>query len=154
MGEVYRARDTKLDREVALKVLPSGFTRNGGQMTLRGMLFSPKGQINRRRYWLYSLPLAIPTVAVSLMTPDSSSLLILPLAIAVFLALVPITILTIKRLHDLNRRGWWLLLLFVPYVGPIAGFLFLGCMPGTSGENYFGPDPLADAAPAPGFTII
>ena len=35
MGEVYRARDTKLDRDVALKVLPQAFTSDPGRLARR-----------------------------------------------------------------------------------------------------------------------
>ena len=46
----------------------------------------------------------------------------------------------IKRLHDLNMRGWWLLLALVPIAGSILGngMVFVS---GTNGPNKFGPAP-------------
>ncbi len=45
----------------------------------------------------------------------------------------------IKRMHDFNCSGWWLLFLLVPYIGLLifSGLLFL--YPGTQGNNRFGP---------------
>ena len=47
---------------------------------------------------------------------------------------------SIRRLHDLDRTGWWLLLILTI----IGGIVLLAwfCMRGTVGPNRFGPDPL------------
>lgn len=52
----------------------------------------------------------------------------------------------VRRLHDTNRSGWWLLIAFT-----IVGIVFLvvwACMRGTPGANRFGPDPLGKRQPA------
>lgn len=47
-----------------------------------------------------------------------------------------------RRLHDIDRTGWWWLLTFVPVLGWIALIVFC-CTKGTVGPNRFGEDPLA-----------
>lgn len=49
----------------------------------------------------------------------------------------------IKRLHDRDRKGWWLLVILIPIIGAIGLFVYLGFLKGTEGANRFGPDPLA-----------
>ena len=50
-------------------------------------------------------------------------------------------IMSIRRLHDRNMRGWWYLMILIPYVGSFV-LLVLFCLKGTTGPNRFGPDPL------------
>ncbi|MBQ2682832.1 MAG: DUF805 domain-containing protein [Thermoguttaceae bacterium] len=68
----------------------------------------------------------------------------LPLMIYTFAAALPNICVTIRRLHDLNLSGWWLLLFPVfaqnPILGPLPQFLLL-IIPGTPSDNRFGPDP-------------
>lgn len=46
----------------------------------------------------------------------------------------------VRRLHDSNKRGWWLLIFFAP-LGLVI-FIVLMCLNGTEGSNRFGYDPL------------
>ncbi|HEX2489514.1 MAG TPA: DUF805 domain-containing protein, partial [Blastocatellia bacterium] len=55
-------------------------------------------------------------------------------AVAVFL---PGLAATVRRLHDTNRSGWWLLITAVPLVGPIALLVFLA-QESYAVENQYG----------------
>jgi uncharacterized membrane protein YhaH (DUF805 family) len=43
----------------------------------------------------------------------------------------------VRRLHDVDRSGWWYFLVFLPLVGPIILIVWF-CTPGTRGPNRFG----------------
>lgn len=77
---------------------------------------------------------------------DSSGGLITTVAIlALFL---PSLAVEVRRLHDTDRSGWWLLLSLVPLVGTIVLLVFL-CLDGSSGPNRFGADPKGEAPADP-----
>lgn len=63
--------------------------------------------------------------------------------------LLPLISVSVRRLHDRGRSGWWFLaycvLSGVPILGFIVsiGWLVFCCMRGTQGANKFGPDPLS-----------
>jgi uncharacterized membrane protein YhaH (DUF805 family) len=46
----------------------------------------------------------------------------------------------VKRWHDRNKSGWWVLVGFIPYIGGIWQIIECGCLRGTEGENRFGSD--------------
>ncbi|OQW43513.1 MAG: hypothetical protein A4S12_00445 [Proteobacteria bacterium SG_bin5] len=54
--------------------------------------------------------------------------------------IIPTLALQVRRLHDLNLSGWWLLVDLLPYVG-WAAMLVLLLLPGSRGANRFGADP-------------
>ena len=57
--------------------------------------------------------------------------------------LLPSLSVQVRRLHDMNRSAWWLLLLVPPitFIGAIV-LLIMSAFPGTPGPNRYGPDPL------------
>lgn len=53
---------------------------------------------------------------------------------------VPLLAVEVRRFHDQNRSGWFVLLNLIPYVGVIIVFVMM-LLEGTQGDNRFGPDP-------------
>jgi uncharacterized membrane protein YhaH (DUF805 family) len=49
----------------------------------------------------------------------------------------------VRRLHDTDRSGWWLLIVLIPIIGWLV-LLFFFVSPGTPGPNRFGPSPVDD----------
>jgi len=60
--------------------------------------------------------------------------------IAFLAILLPTIAVTVRRLHDLDRSGWWLLLALTGIGGIVL--LIWYCMTGTNGPNQYGPNPL------------
>jgi uncharacterized membrane protein YhaH (DUF805 family) len=99
-----------------------------------------KGRASRAEYWYWVLFTVIAGVSLQLIG-DS-------LAAAFSLAtLLPGLAVGVRRLHDIDRSGWWLLLWFIPLIGWIVVIVWL-CRRGSDQPNRFGPNPLsANRAP-------
>ena len=52
---------------------------------------------------------------------------------------IPGLAVSVRRLHDTGRSGWWLLLAFIPYIGSIA-LLIIFCI-GSDEDNKYGSKP-------------
>jgi uncharacterized membrane protein YhaH (DUF805 family) len=101
------------------------------------------GRASRSAYWYWTLFAVLMSIASKLLDVmlfpglDTS-----PINSLVGLALfLPGLSIAVRRLHDLDRTGWWLLIIFT--VIGIVVLLIWFCMRGTMGANRFGPDPLA-----------
>ncbi|MCL2862595.1 MAG: DUF805 domain-containing protein [Methanimicrococcus sp.] len=144
--------------------------------------FSYKGRLNRRPYFLRWLGAAISAVIFGILLwaiisfiaapiisgigsdvtiGDIINVILTSLLLIIFallfilfclVCIVFMLLQAIKRLHDLDKSGWYLLILFgilVPLIGKfivLALVLYLLLANGTKGENRFGPDPLGRKA--------
>jgi uncharacterized membrane protein YhaH (DUF805 family) len=98
------------------------------------------GRAARSEFWLWQLFIFLAAIVVgvvdALIEPDSSVVSSL-WSVAV---LVPSIAVAIRRLHDADISGWWLMLIFVPLVGFVMLIIWwIG--EGTVGYNRFGADP-------------
>jgi uncharacterized membrane protein YhaH (DUF805 family) len=98
------------------------------------------GRAGRQEYWYFVLFNILAYILLSIVAgvigKIGASLLSL-YAVAVFL---PGLAASIRRLHDTNRSGWWLLISAVPLVGPIVVLVFL-TQESHAIENQYGPIP-------------
>lgn len=103
-------------------------------------LLSPAGRISRWDYWVVFFLISFCVFFVSIAI-DAVLRTHIFINIAVLALFYPQVIVGIKRCHDRNRSGWFMLINFIPLIGPIW-FLIEMLLKGTTGSNQFGPDPL------------
>lgn len=100
------------------------------------------GRAGRREYWMF----VATNVLLSLVLGIVDGITGIPVLGLLFMlvALLPSIAVTIRRLHDTNRTGWWMLVACVPIVGAIV-LLVLMALPSTRGSNAYGETPREDA---------
>jgi uncharacterized membrane protein YhaH (DUF805 family) len=98
------------------------------------------GRAQRSAYWFWTLFNCIVMVVTSVIDAVVLSGAPVTYSIAALALILPSLAVSVRRLHDLDRTGWWLLLALTGIGGIVLLVWF--CMRGTIGANRFGPDPL------------
>jgi uncharacterized membrane protein YhaH (DUF805 family) len=102
----------------------------------------------RSEYWYWVLFTVLASAAFRILdtiifnVPFGDDRAVHPLyLIGTLVFLLPGINVAIRRLHDTNRSGWWLLIAFIPLIGIIVLLVWF-CTKGTDGVNDYGNDPL------------
>ena len=99
------------------------------------------GRARRKEFWMFALFSFIVSLVLNLADKALFGFQILSglYGLAVFL---PGLAVSVRRLHDIDKSGWFVLLALIPFVGAIVLLVF-DCIEGTRGDNRFGGDPKA-----------
>ena len=107
------------------------------------------GRARRKEYWMFTLffllfaLLAGFVIGILSAVGETVAMIAIILAVVWYLAhLVPSLAVTVRRLHDTGKRGWFYLLAIIPYIGGLIIFIFT-VIEGDKGDNKYGPDPKA-----------
>jgi uncharacterized membrane protein YhaH (DUF805 family) len=102
-------------------------------------LFSFHGRIGRGEWWGISIVAAVVSVVAYLVFSSEAPAVVIVLAALVYLVLLVISLATsVKRWHDRDKSGWWILINLVPIIGGLWSLIEQGFLAGTEGENRFG----------------
>jgi uncharacterized membrane protein YhaH (DUF805 family) len=108
--------------------------------------FNFRGRARRSEYWWFNVFLFLVVFVGVILTAlvggrGSSANVAFSGFIAAFylLSAIPALSVSVRRLHDIDRSGWWLLLGFVPFGGIVL--LFWSLLDSQEGPNKYGPDP-------------
>lgn len=97
------------------------------------------GRACRSEYWLFVLINVIVAIVLGVIEGMLGSPGIVS-GLYSLAVLVPSLAVTVRRLHDTGRSGWWILIGLVPIIGGLVLLIFV-VLPGTAGPNPFGEGP-------------
>lgn len=104
------------------------------------------GRSRRKEYWSFVLLYIVCLVAAVIVEgvlgmSGAVGGFYGPLSVLLILVFfVPALAVSVRRLHDTERSGWWVLISFIPFIGGLVLLVFT-VLEGTRGPNRFGPDP-------------
>jgi uncharacterized membrane protein YhaH (DUF805 family) len=105
------------------------------------------GRARRKEYWMFfliSLLISAVLIAIdSLIGTFSQTGFGLLQGLYSLAVLIPSIAVTVRRLHDTGRTGWWILIGLIPVVGGIVLIIFM-LLDSQPGVNQYGPNPKAD----------
>ncbi|MDR2709767.1 MAG: DUF805 domain-containing protein [Burkholderiales bacterium] len=98
------------------------------------------GRAGRAEYWLFWLFCFIIFVVLSIIGSvfRGSTILLIVFFIVSLAFVVPSIAVAVRRFHDQDKSGWFVLISLIPFVGGIILLVFMA-MPSTEGSNRFGP---------------
>ena len=108
------------------------------------------GRARRTEYWMFVLCNVVFMLLVGMVDRLIGSDKEILSAIYSLAVLLPSLAVAVRRLHDTDRSGWWLLIGLIPVIGTLVLIYFMVCN-GQQGPNRFGDDP--KAAPSQGFIV-
>lgn len=103
------------------------------------------GRARRKEYWMFTLFNLIFIIAAGIIdrvTGLANDLTgIGPVYVIYVVAMfIPSIAVAIRRLHDIGKPGWWLLLVIIPVIGGLW-LLYLMVQDSEPGDNQYGPNP-------------
>lgn len=116
------------------------------------------GRAQRKEYWYYMLAYFLVLMTINILTSAftrSTFAETSPIEWIVLLALfMPTLAVSVRRLHDTGRTGWWILLSLIPFVNIIGIFvlLFFYAQDSQPRHNVYGPNPKASSSSLSGVT--
>lgn len=116
-------------------------------MSFLNLLFGFNGRLRRLHYWMTAIgaTLGLSAISTALLaagitgTGDFNSIVFLPLGLVLMCAAWIGLAVGVKRCHDRNKSGWFMLVGFIPLAGGLWLLVELGFLEGTPGPNRFGP---------------
>ena len=103
------------------------------------------GRARRKEYWMFFLISALISIVLTLLdillgTYSMEYEAGLFSGLYSLLILIPSIAVVVRRLHDSDRSGWWILISLIPLIGVIVLFVFI-CLDSQPGTNRFGANP-------------
>ena len=104
------------------------------------------GRARRKEYWMYTLFNILIVMALLLVMVVLDAAILSSVLILYYIGIIiPSIAVGVRRLHDVDKSGWWTLINFVPIIGGIW-FLILMVTEGKSLENIYGKNPKVSIA--------